>query len=214
MLKTVSVYLVAGLAFSGSNAIVAAPAHHAAAMGRTLSVQSVVLSIDGTSTMNDYTLSTTTVTMHSTTALADIESLLQPDALQTLELQIPVDSFSSERDGLTKEMLTALQANKHPDITYKLNTYEVEPSAGGGIIVKPAGTLTVAGAERPIELVLEVKETASGLQVHGSHELSMKAFGVKPPTMFMGVLKTNDKVTIKFDLQLAIAPRVLASNAR
>jgi len=32
--------------------------------------------------------------------------------------------------------------------------------------------------------------------------------------MFMGVLKTNDKVTIKFDLQLAIAPRVLASNAR
>jgi polyisoprenoid-binding protein YceI len=214
MLRTLSICLAAGLAFSGSNATVAAPAHHAAAMGRTLSVQSAALSIDGTSTMHDYTLSTKTVTMNSTTALADIESLLQPGALQTLELQIPVDSFTSERDGLKKEMLKALHADKHPDITYKLKAYEIEPSAGGGIIVKPAGTLTVAGAERPIDLVLEVKETASGLQVRGRHDLSMKAFGVKPPTMFMGMLKTNDKVTIKFDLQLAIAPRVLASNGR
>ena len=38
----------------------------------------------------------------------------------------------------------------------------------------------------------------------------MTDFGIKPPTMFMGMLKTNDKVTITFELQLALAAK--ASN--
>ena len=211
MRRTLSICLFAVFVLSAGSVTVGVPVQTAAADGRTLSVQSVTLSIDGTSTMHDYTLSTTTVTMNSTSALADIESLLQPGALQTLELQIPVDSFTSERDGLKKEMLKALRADKHPDITFKLGTYSVEPLAGGGINVKSAGTLTVAGVERPIELLLDVTQNASGLQIRGNRDLSMKDFGIKPPTMFMGMLKTNDKVTVKFDLQLAIAPRVLAS---
>jgi hypothetical protein len=38
----------------------------------------------------------------------------------------------------------------------------------------------------------------------------MTDFGIKPPTMFMGMLKTDDKITVKFELQLALASK--ASN--
>jgi hypothetical protein len=48
------------------------------------------------------------------------------------------------------------------------------------------------------------------LQVRGTRELLMTEFGIKPPTMFMGMLKTDDKVTIKFEVQLALASK--ASN--
>jgi polyisoprenoid-binding protein YceI len=106
-------------------------------------------------------------------------------------------------------MFKAMKADKHPLITFRLNSYTVD-AAAGGMTVKPAGTLTVAGVERPIDMVLEVKEQASGLQVRGSRDLLMTEFGIKPPTMFMGMLKTNDKVTITFELQLALAAK--ASN--
>jgi hypothetical protein len=38
----------------------------------------------------------------------------------------------------------------------------------------------------------------------------MTDFGIKPPTMFMGMLKTHDKVVVTIELQLALAAQ--ASN--
>jgi polyisoprenoid-binding protein YceI len=161
--------------------------------------------------MHDYSLSTTSLTITSTTMSPAPESLLARGTLQALELQIPVDSFTSDKDGLKKQMLKALRADKHPLIIFKLTTYDLESSPNGGVIVKPAGTLTVAGVEQPVDLVLDVREAGGVLQVHGSRDLLMTDFGIKPPTMFMGMLKTNNKVTVKFDLQLTLAPQALAS---
>ena len=106
-------------------------------------------------------------------------------------------------------MFKAMKADKHPTITFQLNSYTVEAAAAAQT-VKPKGTLTVAGVERPIDMVLEVKEQAGRLHVRGTRDLLMTEFGIKPPTMFMGMLKTDDKVTIKFELQLALAAK--ASN--
>jgi hypothetical protein len=58
--------------------------------------------------------------------------------------------------------------------------------------------------------VLDVTAAPEGLLIRGTHALSMKSFGIKPPTMFMGILKTDDKVTIKFELELSSAAK--ASN--
>jgi polyisoprenoid-binding protein YceI len=106
-------------------------------------------------------------------------------------------------------MAKALKADKHPVITFKLTGYAVDPAAAG-VAIKPSGTVTVAGVEKPVDMVLEVKEAAGALQVRGTRDLLMTDFGIKPPTMFMGMLKTDDKVTIKFELQLALASK--ASN--
>jgi polyisoprenoid-binding protein YceI len=124
-------------------------------------------------------------------------------------VQIPINTFTSDKDGLTKQMSKALKADKHPVITFKLNAYTVEPAAGG-MTIKPTGTLNVAGVERPIDMVLDAREQAGALHVRGSRDLLMTDFGIKPPTMFMGMLKTDDKITVKFELQLALASK--ASN--
>ena len=106
-------------------------------------------------------------------------------------------------------MFKAMKADKHPTITFRLASYTVE-AAANGMTVKPTGTLTVAGVEKPIDMVLDVKEQAGALHVRGTRDLLMTDFGIKPPTMFMGMLKTDDKVTITFELQLALAAK--ASN--
>jgi polyisoprenoid-binding protein YceI len=160
--------------------------------------------------MHPYTVSTKALKVSAAiTSAVDAQALLQPGALQSFELQIPVNTFTSDKDGLTKQMFKAMKADKHPTITFRLDSYTVE-AATGGATVKPTGTLTVAGVERPIDMVLDVKAQAGMLQVRGTRDLLMTEFGIKPPTMFMGMLKTDDKVTITFELQLALAAK--ASN--
>ena len=208
MRKTLSLGLLAVLILSGR--IIAAPAGLDAALSSNVSVTSATLSINGTSTMHPYVVQTKTLKVGAAIATAaDIKGLLQPEALQGFELVIPVNTFTSDKDGLTKQMFKAMKADKHPTITFRLTGYTVE-TAAAGIIVKSTGTLTVAGVEKPIEIALDVKEVAGGLQVRGTRDLLMTTFGIKPPTMFMGMLKTDDKVTITFALQLALAAK--ASN--
>jgi polyisoprenoid-binding protein YceI len=208
MRKTLSIGLLAVLTLSGRP--FAAPGGNDAAQGSHVSVTTAVLSLSGTSTMHPYTVSTKALKATAGIATAaDLKGLLQPGALQNFELQIPVNTFTSDKDGLTKQMFKAMKADKHPTITFKLNAYTVEPAANG-VIVKPTGTLTVAGVEKPIDIVLDVTEQAGALHVRGTRDLLMTEFGIKPPTMFMGMLKTDDKVTIKFELQLALAAK--ASN--
>lgn len=208
MRKTLSLGLLAVLTLSGRP--LASPAGIDAALGSNVSLTSATLSISGTSTMHPYVVSTKTLKVGAAIATAaDLKGLLQPGALQGFEIQVPVKDFTSDKDGLTKQMFKALKSDKHPTITFRLDAYTVE-SAANGMVVKPTGTLTVAGVEKPIDMVLDVKEVAGALQVRGTRDLLMTDFGIKPPTMFMGMLKTDDKVTITFALQLALAAK--ASN--
>ncbi|HKY21449.1 MAG TPA: YceI family protein [Vicinamibacterales bacterium] len=207
MRKTLLLGLLAVLTLSGRP--IAAPAGNDATLGSHVTVHAATLSINGTSTMHPYTVSTKALKVTAAIAsAADAQGLLQPGALQGFELQIPVNSFTSDKDGLTKQMFKALKADKHPTITFRLDSYTVE--AAGGATVKSKGTLTVAGVERPIDMAIDVKAQAGMLQVRGTRDLLMTEFGIKPPTMFMGMLKTDDKVTITFALQLALAAK--ASN--
>jgi hypothetical protein len=65
------------------------------------------------------------------------------------------------------------------------------------------GTLKVAGVEREIVLPMVTSLRNGKLLVMGSVDLLMTDFGIAPPTAMMGVLKTDPKVTIKFETVLA-----------
>ena len=130
MRKTLSLGLLAVLTLSGRP--LAAPAGIDAALGSNVSVTSATLSISGTSTMHPYVVSTKALKVSAAIATAaDLKGLLQPGALQGFELQIPVNTFTSDKDGLTKQMFKALKADKHPTITFRLDSYTVEAAAGG-----------------------------------------------------------------------------------
>jgi hypothetical protein len=64
------------------------------------------------------------------------------------------------------------------------------------------GTLKLGATERPITVAAQGKQDGDGLRVSGIHELNMKEFGLKPPTLMMGTMKVNEKVKVGFDLLL------------
>jgi polyisoprenoid-binding protein YceI len=132
-------------------------------------------------------------------------ALFQPGAVTSFEVEIPVLSLKSDKDGLDKRMYKALRSDEHRSIVLRVDRYAVEPPYGAVTPLKVTGTLTVAGVERPVELTLETQLTPDGLAVAGQQRLLMTDFGIKPPSFMLGTLKTRNEIAIRFSLLFALS---------
>ncbi len=167
------------------------------------------IELSGKSTLHDYQSRATQMAL--TVELAPslpagsspLARLAAPGSVRSLVLIIPVASMHSKKDGLDKNLYKALKASAHPSITFRMTALPgVAPLAGGGFDVTAEGELEVAGQRRPIDLALRATMTSEGLIVEGRETLLMSEYGVKPPTMMLGTLKTHDRVDISFRLLL------------
>lgn len=119
----------------------------------------------------------------------------------TMTVTIPVANLKSEHSGLDKNLRSALSAGKHPDIVYTLERYDAAPVKGGGLQLDVQGGLAIAGASHPE--VLKATATVEGgkFVVDGEQTLLMTDYGVKPPTMMLGAVKTANKIVVKYRLE-------------
>jgi hypothetical protein len=163
------------------------------------------LTLKGKSTMHDY--SSTATRLQLAVELADVvpagESTLArlaaPGAVKSIVLTIPVESLKSEKQGLDKNMYKALKASANPNIVFRLRSAAAGAAANEFRI---EGELEAAGQTQPIEMVVRASECPEGIVLEGSKALLMSGFGIKPPSMFLGTLKTNDQIVIDWRLVL------------
>lgn len=167
--------------------------------------------LDGTSTLHKwgsktatFALTTGTVTMSS--AIIPDSTTLTTQILGAFVLNIPVQSLKDPSEpALDGNLWNDLKYKQYPDIVFTLSacTATPDPSAAGRYNVVAQGTLTIAGKENPetIQAVVDVDDKA--LRITGTKDLLMTDFGIKPPTMFFGTIKTGNKVTIRWDLSLS-----------
>lgn len=130
-----------------------------------------------------------------------LDALGQANADVTLEF--PVAALDCDNGTMNDHMHKALEASKHPVITYRHKAHEIVPTGDGAARAKLTGSLTIAGQERDIVMEAEATLAEDGaLRLQGSHELDMTEWGVKPPRLMLGTLKVHDDVTIYFDFIL------------
>jgi polyisoprenoid-binding protein YceI len=166
----------------------------------SLALTSARVTIDGTSNIHAYTASSTAVrvaavdvdTAAGTNAL---DRALEPNAVRAFEVVIPTTSLTSPKDGIDKNMHKALKASEHPDIRFRLRS--LDAAAGTAV-----GQLTIVGVEKDVTLNVQVKRQDAALAVTGTTTLMMTDYGITPPKAMLGMLKTNPKVTITFELVL------------
>jgi len=172
--------------------------------------------LEGTSTVHDYESRTTQPSVKllrdaSATDPADVAALdrwLRAGGLRGLDLVVPLATMHSKRgEALDKNMLKALKAAEHPEITFHVTAHHLAAphlgaAAGDTLAVTADGVLRVAGAERAITVAGRLVRAAAGVWLEGEHGLRMSDYGVKPPTMMLGTLKVRDPVSIHFKLLL------------
>jgi hypothetical protein len=168
-------------------------------------VASAKVTVSGTSTVLDWSATTNEAQTRNVKVTKDLPGgdffwvgVVQPGAVESFEVVVPVAALKSDRDEFTADMHVALKADVHPDIVFTLARLEKKP--GGA---KAFGTLKVAGVEKDIVLPLVTTLRDGKLLVLGSVDVLMTDFGITPPTAMMGVLKTDPKVTIRFETVLA-----------
>jgi polyisoprenoid-binding protein YceI len=170
------------------------------------------LTFEGTSTMHAFHCKTTkldvTVNVDPTYMEARLSKLNRP--LKTVDVVIPVKSLSCGNSGLEKNMFKTLKADQYPEIRYQLSTYQIAGATDDGATLQAIGTLTVAGQQKTIEMLVKTNRGADGsATATGTQAVLMTDFGIKPPVFMLGTLKTGNKITVSFKLNMT--PRAVAA---
>lgn len=176
-----------------------------------VTLRSARVSLAGTSNIHAFEASTTAVRLTnlriSATASAGgtlLKQLTQPGVLEAFDIAIPAATLSSPKEGLDKNMHKALRVQEHPDITFRLTRLEAREAATDVVPLRAIGMLQVAGVEREVALDIKAQHTGSGLSISGEVPIVMTDFNVKPPKAMLGMLRTDPKVTIRFEVQLGV----------
>ena len=167
------------------------------------------ITVEGTSNVHAWHLTTATFV-----SSIEIATPAAPTSeVRAVTLSIPVTSLKSGKGGLDKNTYKALNAEKYPEIRFRLTSYKTEPSATGATAIV-RGLLTVNGVEKEVSLTTAMSgDSRTGLKATGTTSFLMTDFGVKPVTALMGAIRTGNEVTIRFALtgtvaeQIALLPR-------
>jgi hypothetical protein len=171
-----------------------------------LAVDSARITISGTSNVHAYTASTTNVRLAAAQVASAVagpnfwELVTKPGGLEGFEIAIAAASLSSPKDGLDKNMHKALKVTEHPDITFRLVRLEAGAIAGA---VQAVGTLRIAGVSREVTLPLKTTLKDGTLTVTGELPMLMTDYGITPPKAMLGMLKTDPKVVVSFEVVLS-----------
>jgi polyisoprenoid-binding protein YceI len=184
---------------------VALTANSTAVAQSPLAVDTARITIAGTSNVHDYTATTTTarvmrVQLGSAVAGAAFwDDVQKTGGLEAFDIAIPAASLKSTKDGLDKNMYKALKVKEHADITFSLT--RMEGTAGA---LNATGTLRIAGVEREVMLLLKTVRKGDKLTVTGALDVLMTDYGIAPPKAMMGMIKTDPKIRITFEVLLGL----------
>lgn len=158
---------------------------------------SVKTTVDGTSTLHDWQLL-------SDQGQAQASFQLQKNELkgiQSLTFTLQTESLKSSRSGLAKNAYKALASSKHKNIVYTMKSGTVTKKGTGYTIVTD-GSLQIAGKAFPLKLTSTATVDNSGkISVSCSTKFNMSSYGIKPPTVLLGSIKTADPIALTFTAQ-------------
>lgn len=154
--------------------------------------------LEGDSTLHPYSSTATALGLElSFSSGAALPAAAAAGVPARLIVRVPVKGLKSAHKGLDKNLVEALKGADHPDIVFTLTAYRAEAGR-----VSADGVLEVAGSTRAVSLAARLEPRDGRLLVEGEQPLKMTDFGIKPPKMMMGAIKTADLVTVKYRLLL------------
>jgi polyisoprenoid-binding protein YceI len=160
------------------------------------------IKISGTSTLHDWDMKSSSAICNATFV---VNAANQITAVNAIYFSTPVDNLKSGKGAMDKNAYKALNKDKYPNITFALTpgTTTITPKAGGIYTVKCKGKLSIGGGIVETDLEADCKVNADkSITVTGGKKISMKDYGVKPPSFMMGAVKTGNDIVLDFNLSM------------
>lgn len=172
--------------------------------------------LEGGSTLGEWTCEATR--LEGSVRTAGGEASQVGAALPRIEgvvVHVPVKEIRCGKAPMERDLYRALRADLHPVIEFSLARSHAKEAVDGAVPVTVAGSLSVAGTTRPVELEVLVGEAGRGeLAVRGTAEVRMTEFGISPPTAFFGLLRADERLRVRFDLRVPVEELAEGTKAR
>ena len=166
--------------------------------------------LEGSSNLRDWRCEATTLD-----ASVDVDDETNVAAspvarLRHVQVRVPTHALTCGRSQMDHIMFKALHVDDEPECRQIIGRFDVvSQSADGSLVMQ--GTLRIAGRERPVRVPVVVQQQRDGsLRAQGALPILMTDYGVTPPTALFGVVRTENRIVVKFDL-LVEQPTTLAS---
>lgn len=163
--------------------------------------------LEGTSSLHDWSCKAEALQV---VLDAEAPELTDPGAaaqgVRGLTLTVPVARLACGESVMDEKLRDALKVAANPDIRFTLARLTPLPKTSAGAArVLATGDLTIAGRTRTISTVVTLTRDGEGWRASVAVAISMAAYGVAPPTAFLGLLKTGDVVTVRVDARVVLA---------
>jgi polyisoprenoid-binding protein YceI len=155
--------------------------------------------LEGSSNVRDWRCETT-----SLDASIDIdEGGTSPvPRVRRVQVRVPAHTLTCGRSQMDNIMYKALHVDDAPDCRQIVGRFDVVTTSGNheqSLVMQ--GTLRIAGRERVVRVPVVLEEQADGaVRAHGALPILMTDYGITPPTALFGVLRTENRIIVKFDL--------------
>ena len=125
-----------------------------------------------------------------------------PNALKRVEVKVPVKALKCGHGGMDDNLYKALNADKTPDVTYILATFDAAPGdSANAFALQTQGTLSIGGKENDLSMEVFATRLADGsVKATGAVSIKMTDYGIQPPTAIFGTLRTGNEVKVNFEL--------------
>ncbi len=142
------------------------------------------LTVDGTSTVHDWTVTANTI---------EGELIWDGKEPKSIDFQAVVADMKSERGAtMDTKMHNALKKDEHPKIRFVLK--EVK---NGSLL---SGILSMAGNTQNVDIESKLDMATGIAKISGQKKIVLKDFDIEPPTAMFGQVVVGDEVTVKFNL--------------
>ena len=149
------------------------------------------LSVDGTSTLHDWTVTANTYQGSLT---------LDDHVFTSISFDVDVASIVSTRGAtMDKKTHNALKKEEYPKILF--TAQDVAFSEGDTQSIP--GKLTIAGVGKDVVIVSTIKKFEGKIQITGNHKIMLQDYNMEPPTAMFGSIVVGDDVIVNFDLIFA-----------
>ena len=123
-------------------------------------------------------------------------------------LDFNISSLNCGNNGMNRDMMKAMKADKYPVISVKLTDAQIDRgetlSLSGWTTIKINVSISMAGSTKNAFIIVQGKQTGNSLyRFVGQYSMLMTDFGITPPTALFGMVKVMDGIIVKFDLIIA-----------
>lgn len=157
--------------------------------------KSSVITINGTSNLHDW--------KSKSEQIKGELVLAGENQVKSFTLEVPVKSIKSGEKLMDSKTYETFNADKHPNISFKLTDISNLQINGSNVNVVFNGNLSMAGTTKKVAIKATGKNVKAGTYTfNGSVNLKMTEFRMQPPTALLGAMKVGDGVRLVFDITL------------